>query len=76
MPGKEKVAFVRSKDFESIDEELGNALNLLEEANDRVSHLLETEVHAPRTAETPEEAVAPSDEQTGPVNEETPDAAG
>ncbi|HPO15493.1 MAG TPA: hypothetical protein PLI09_18770 [Candidatus Hydrogenedentes bacterium] len=43
MSGKEKVSFVRSKDFESIDDELTEALNGLDEANDRILKLLETE---------------------------------
>ncbi len=50
MPGKEKIAIVRSKDFESVDEELCHALERLEEVNDRVQQLLETEAHvAPAT---------------------------
>lgn len=43
MSGKEKVSFVRSKDFESIDDELTEALNGLDEANDRILKILESE---------------------------------
>ncbi len=43
MASKEKVTFVRSKEFESIDDELSAALNQLEESNERIVRLLESE---------------------------------
>ncbi len=71
MAGKEKIAFVRSKDFESIEDDLTEALNGLEEANDRILKLLETEKppvaidSAPaESSELPELDVTPADESS------------
>lgn len=43
MAAKEKVTFVRSKEFESIDDELSAALDQLEDVNQRIVDLLSTE---------------------------------
>lgn len=43
MASKEKVSFVRSKEFESIDDELSEALNQLDASNERIVKLLESE---------------------------------
>lgn len=40
---KEKVEFVRSNEFEAVEDELGSALELLEQANARISELLNSE---------------------------------
>ena len=45
MSKKEKVSIVRSDDFEEVDAILTEALVSLEEANARVSDLLESETH-------------------------------
>ena len=69
MAAKESVNFKRSEDFESIDDELTEALSALDEANVRVLDLLETESHTPISAEEN----APSQEDgEPPVEESTP----
>lgn len=40
---KEKVEFVRPEAFEAVDEELSNAMNLLDERNIRIAELLNSE---------------------------------
>lgn len=47
MANKEKVNFIRSNDFESVDEELTAALNQLENANERIVQLLESQTRGP-----------------------------
>ena len=45
MANKGKVAFIRTTDFESVDEELTAALNRLEDANERIVQLLESQTN-------------------------------
>jgi len=40
---KEKVEFIRTEQFEAVDDELGNAMSALDEANTRILDLLATE---------------------------------
>lgn len=40
---KEKVEFVRSQQFEAVDDELSQAMSLLEEKNARIAELLSSE---------------------------------
>lgn len=40
---KEKVEFIRTEQFEAVDDELGNAMSALDEANTRILDLLGTE---------------------------------
>lgn len=41
MSRKEKVTLVRSEDFEAVDQELAEAMTLLDSVNERVSSLLQ-----------------------------------
>jgi hypothetical protein len=68
MAGKDKVSFVRSKDFESIDDELNAAMDQLEDTNERIAKLLETETLAPTgvTGELFEEAPDPETTEKAP----------
>lgn len=43
MSKKDKVSFVRTNDFEAVEEELNSALTLLDETNERVGELLSRE---------------------------------
>lgn len=65
MSAKEKISFVRSKEFETIDEELNSALDQLDQVNQRIVDLLSTEP-APVPGAMPEEE---------PAEEGAPDAA-
>lgn len=67
MAGKEKISFVRSKDFETIDDDLTEALNGLEEANDRILKLLETEKPPVLIDSSSEEAADSSAQEAAPA---------
>lgn len=41
MSKKDKVSLVRSEDFEAVDQELAEAMALLDSVNDRVNSLLQ-----------------------------------
>ena len=43
MPRKDKVSIIRSEEFASVDDELAEAVNRLENANARIQALLESE---------------------------------
>ncbi len=59
MSPKEKVHFIRSTDFEAVDEELSEAMSGLDEANSRILELLNSET-APESGEeaAPDEPAA------------------
>ncbi|MBP8129054.1 MAG: hypothetical protein KA184_05690 [Candidatus Hydrogenedentes bacterium] len=50
MSKKEKVTLVRSDDFEKVDQELTDAMALLDSANDRVNALLQAAPESERSA--------------------------
>ena len=68
MASKDKVAFVRTKEFESIDEELSAALSQLDESNQRIATLLETE---PKPVFV--DGIAPAEESDEPEPETASD---
>ena len=66
---KEKVEIIRTEAFEAVDDELGLAMNALEESNARIAELLSTEARgdlpfrnepAPAAPETPVPGPAPA----------------
>lgn len=68
MPKKQKVDLRRPGDFEEVDQELAEALALLDEANARVGQLLEgQDLPAETAGEAPAEegATAPNQDEAG-----------
>jgi len=68
MPKKEKVAIKRASDFAEVDDELTEALALLEESNSRVEavltgeHVTDEEATEAEGGEVPDWADAPAPE--------------
>jgi len=74
MTKKGKVPFVRSQDFESVDEALTAAIADLDEANLRIQELLESQsgATAPENGEEPADGLPePGGEDAGPDGVET-----
>lgn len=62
MAKKEKVEIVRSEEFETVDQELADAMALLDQVNARVIDLLESE-RPPAVVDGAESAGAPEGER-------------
>lgn len=82
MSKKENVSIIRNDDFESIEEELAQAMSLLEESNTRVLDVLTSETSDTESGEdTPEdppasdEAVAEEEQDAPAAGEEPPEDA-
>jgi hypothetical protein len=69
MSRKEKVSFVRTIDFESLDEELSQAMEALDDTNSRITELLETEdddiAEAPATQEDTDKGTGEAADASG-----------
>lgn len=61
MSKKEKISFLNSNEFESIEDELTAALSRLEEANERISGLLHGETADPDAGEAADAPEEPAD---------------
>jgi hypothetical protein len=66
MP-REKVTFVRSREFETVDDELTAALDQLDQVNQRIVDLLSTEAPPPPETETVESPAGADND--GPAQE-------
>lgn len=65
---KEKVDFVRSQEFEAVEDELASALERLEASNARISQLLDTESRGDLPfLNDPEERAAPPAAEAPPA---------
>jgi ribosomal protein L14E/L6E/L27E len=51
MASKEKVKLVRGDDFDTVDQELAEAMSLVDAANERVAQLLNEEREGPAASE-------------------------
>ncbi len=54
MPKKDKISFLHSDDFESIDDELTAAMSRLEETNERIVSLLESDTTTIQEEDAPD----------------------